>query len=292
MKNINGLFIGLSTIDIIYLVESPPKVDEKTIAIDQVTCSGGPATNAAITFSALGGNSALSSVVGQHSLNKIIYDEFTQFNIEHLELLPNYKEPITLSSINVKKSTGERSIVYLNPIKNKITKFSQNYDFKNIDIVMLDGHEMKLSIEVCRQLKKSNITTILDGGSWKEGTKELLPYIDYVICSEKFLPPDCFTSKDVINYVSEHRVNNIAITKGPKPIIVSENGNKEYIQVDNTEIIDTLGAGDIFHGAFCYCILKSDFDFRSSILNASKTATNSCKYFGPRKWIYVDENAL
>lgn len=285
MKKINGLFIGLTTIDIIYLVENYPRVDEKIIAIEQVTCAGGPATNAAVTFSALGGNSALSSIVGQHYLNKIIFNEFSKFDIIHLDLFPDYDKPATLSSISVKKSTGERSIVYLDGIKKKIASFPNDYKLDKIDIALVDGHQMEVSIKVCKQLKSLGVTTVLDAGSWKEETEELLPYIDYAICSEDFLPPNCFSYDEVLKYITKFGVKNIAITRGAKSIIISENGIEDFILVEDSEIIDTLGAGDIFHGAFCYYILKNNLDFKNSILNASRIATDSCKYFGPRKWI-------
>ncbi|NET50891.1 MAG: sugar kinase, partial [Merismopedia sp. SIO2A8] len=46
---------------------------------------------------------------------------------------------------------------------------------------------------------------------------------------------------------------------------------------------DTLGAGDIFHGAFCHYILQQNFT--ESLVAAAEIASNSCKFFGTRRWM-------
>ena len=63
---ITGLFLGLSTIDLQYLVEQPPKANEKIVAQEQTLAAGGPATNACKTFSALGGQGTLTSAFGKN----------------------------------------------------------------------------------------------------------------------------------------------------------------------------------------------------------------------------------
>ena len=55
------------------------------------------------------------------------------------------------------------------------------------------------------------------------------------------------------------------------------------IAVPNVETVDTLGAGDIFHGAFCHFILSNSY--RRSLEAAAKVASESCRYFGTRQWI-------
>jgi sugar/nucleoside kinase (ribokinase family) len=56
-----GLFVGLSTLDIVYRVAAPPGPDEKVQAAGQDLAAGGPATNAAVTFAALGGAATLGT---------------------------------------------------------------------------------------------------------------------------------------------------------------------------------------------------------------------------------------
>ena len=81
----SGLFIGLSTIDVYYMVERLPAPDEKVAAILQSSSAGGPATNAAVAFAWLGGRSRLVSGVGSHDLASIVRAELLHFGIAHDE---------------------------------------------------------------------------------------------------------------------------------------------------------------------------------------------------------------
>ena len=62
-----GLFVGLTTLDLIYRVAHLPQSNEKQTAADLAIAAGGPATNAAVTFRHLGNQAKLMSAVGQHS---------------------------------------------------------------------------------------------------------------------------------------------------------------------------------------------------------------------------------
>ena len=78
----NALFIGLNTIDIQFLVDEYPKSNTKTLVSRNGVYLGGPATNAAITFSKLGGRSSLLTSIGNHFLRQFIISELGDFNIK------------------------------------------------------------------------------------------------------------------------------------------------------------------------------------------------------------------
>lgn len=287
MNQKNGFFCGLTTLDIIYLVDSPPLVDEKIVAIDQLIISGGPATNAAVTFASLNGKSTLASVIGKHPLGNIVHREFEQYHVRHIDLAPEHPHSPSLSSVMVKKESGERSVVSINAQKTQVTKFPSTHLLSNMDILLVDGHQMAASIQACSSARDFGLPCVMDAGSWKDGSDELLPLIDYLICSERFLPPDCSTNQDVIEYVLSYGIKYIAITRGGKPIVCSINNQESAIDVAHGNIIDTLGAGDIFHGAFCYYLLVCNGNFSKALLKASQIASLSCQYFGTREWINV-----
>jgi len=134
------------------------------------------------------------------------------------------------------------------------------------------------------------IPVVLDAGSWKPGTPELLAHIDTAICSADFHPPDCFTEDDVILYLRDSGVPRIAITHGPDPIrfIEAESSDSNQatgqIPVPPIHAVDTMGAGDIFHGAYCYFAAKG-LSFQQSLHEAAAVAAASCTHPGPRAWM-------
>jgi len=280
-----GCFLGLTTYDIIYEVDKYPEANEKKVALEQLTSSGGPATNAAITFSLLGGKSFLLSVIGKGPFAQLVRDELFLYKVNSIDLDPNAPNSLPFSSIIIQKDTGNRSVVSINSVKTEAKILPENIFQNNLDIVLVDGHQMDLSREICATAKERTIPCVLDGGSWKAGTENLLPYIDYAICSENFLPPKCSSSKDVISFLRDLGIEKIAITRGEKAIIMAANGREEEIRISQaSQIRSTLGAGDVFHGAFCYFILALNGNFSLALQKAAQVATLSCQYLDARQW--------
>ncbi|MFM8008533.1 MAG: PfkB family carbohydrate kinase, partial [Dolichospermum sp.] len=78
-------------------------------------------------------------------------------------------------------------------------------------------------------------------------------------------------------------IPHIAITQGEKPIQYLTNNVRNSINVPKIQPVDTLGAGDIFHGAFCHYILENSFV--QALTLAANTAAKACQYFGTRNWL-------
>ena len=75
------IFVGLSTMDIVYDVEEFPHANSKVAALSQELYIGGPATNAAIAFAHLGGKATLVTAVGRHPLAGAIKAEIEQHSV-------------------------------------------------------------------------------------------------------------------------------------------------------------------------------------------------------------------
>lgn len=246
--------------------------------------AGGPASNAAVTFVYLGNEANLVTVIGNHPLSNIIKADLANYKVQITDLNPHQLTPPPISSIIVTKSTGDRAVISINATKSQANiEQLPDHILDEIDIILIDGHQMLISEEIAAQAKFKNIPIVIDGGSWKQGFEKVLPYVDYAICSANFYPPQCQSQQDVLDYLQQQGIKNIAITQGEKPIIYLTNNYQEKINIKPIKVIDTLGAGDIFHGAFCHYILSHNF--ATALINASKIASKSCQFFGTRKWM-------
>jgi prepilin-type processing-associated H-X9-DG protein len=137
-----GIFVGLSTIDIIYRVSESPAPNRKIAAQSQEIFVGGPATNAAITFAFLGGSAKLVTPVGRHLLATVIKQECKHFGIELIDLAPDSHEAPPVSSIWV-DAEGQRSVVSANANGRVIpTAIVDPSRMAGVNIVMVDGHAM------------------------------------------------------------------------------------------------------------------------------------------------------
>ena len=279
-----GLFVGLITIDFIYLTASIPEKNQKIVAIKDAIAAGGPATNAATTFSYLGNNATLMGVVGNHPLGHLIFTDLEPHGVKICDLDPSRSACPPVSSIIVTQATGDRAVISINAVNCQATPPRLSAaTLQDISIVLLDGHQMAASYAIAQQAKERNIPVVADGGSWKPGFEKVLPLVDYAICSANFYPPNCQNQKDVFAYLESAGITHIAITRGEKPIDYLVRGNPGRIEVNRIQAVDTLGAGDIFHGAFCHFILQRPFI--DSLEAAAAIASGSCQFFGTRQWM-------
>jgi sugar/nucleoside kinase (ribokinase family) len=280
----NGLFMGLATLDLIYLTQHFPDKNEKIVALAQTLAAGGPATNAAVTFGYLGDRAHLLTVVGSHPLSQLIRADLETQKVHLLDLDAGRTESPPVSSILVTQATGERAVISLNATKAQAQHSQLPADIlEGIDIVLIDGHQLEISQAIAQQAKSQEIPVVFDGGSWKPGCDRILPSVDYAICSANFYPPTCQTQADVFTYLQNLGIPNIAITQGERPILYLIEGQLAQLKIPPIKAVDTLGAGDIFHGAFCYYILR--INFPESLESAAKIASYSCQYFGTRQWL-------
>ena len=294
----NGLFVGLTTLDFLYLVDHFPNRNQKIVALDSAINPGGPATNAAITFGYLGNQVKLLSAIGNHALSQVIRQDLANQSIHSIDLEPTWSESPSVSSVIVTQKTGERAVISLNATKfqAKIEKIPPDI-LADIDIVLIDGHQMAISEAIACQAQTKHIPIVMDGGSWKVGFEKVLPFVDYAICSANFYPPNCQNQTDIFEYLKSYSIPQIAITQGDKPIqYVGQNYSGE-IMIDRINAVDTLGAGDIFHGAFCHFIVNHlknsaqpilENDFREALIFSAKIASQSCQSFGTRSWMKKD----
>jgi len=278
------IFIGLSTVDVIYNVAQFPAANQKVAARSQSVFVGGPAANASFAFAHLGGKAALVTLVGRHPLAAMVRDEMSRFSVQLIDLNPEFDDVPAISSITVDQN-GRRNVVSANALR--MPAPPAHADTKIIErakLVMVDGHHMEACQVWAAAARALGRPVVLDGGSWKAGTDELLRSVHSAICSADFLPPGCAGSHQVLDYLKTCGVENIAITHGGDPIEYVTAQTQGVLPVPGVEAADSTGAGDVLHGAFCF-YSSIGHSFVEALNMAAKVAAESCRYQGTRAWM-------
>lgn len=280
-----GLFVGLCTKDILYYTDDLPTHNHKSKTEDFATYIGGPAANAAITYAALGGDATLATCLGVSPESRVMIEELKGFGVKVL----NYSEYDTVpnTACIVVSSDGKRTIL------SGQHKFEVNreYDLDVYDFALFDCNQQEISLDILEYLSRvEGKTIVLDAGSWKPNIENFLGRADIVIASEDFKDEAGHTVFDM-----KCNASHKAITRGEKPIlylgteieqrVCSILPEKTEIPVESVEAVDTLGAGDIFHGAFCYGYFEQGYSCEEALRFAGKVASESVKYRGPREWM-------
>ncbi|WP_227983443.1 PfkB family carbohydrate kinase [Nocardia spumae] len=281
MSTPTPLFTGLTTVDLAYSVDAYPAEDTKTRAREQFLGAGGPAANAAVTCAVLIGQARLLTAVGRHPLTELVREDLLGHGVELIDATPHRTDPPPVSSIVVAIGSGTRTIVSLDGSGMDVDFAAEFAEpVRNSSLVLIDGHHHELALGAARVASDSDIPVVLDAGRWRPEHAALLPLVDIAICSASFAPPD---AEDLFGYLHRIGPRRVARTNGPDPIQYSDNGIRGEIAVREIGGGDTLGAGDILHGAFCAYYSRRR-DFVDALTRASAVATLSCRHFGTRGW--------
>lgn len=280
-KYMKGLFVGLNTIDIKFYTNGDPALNKKN-RIDRTRIDiGGPATNAAIAFAKLGGKSILITAIGKHDFKEYIFKELYNSRIEIIDIADEKRISPSFSGIITNLKNGERTVLSDYSVYDDI---KSGHEFpEDFDVCLMDGFLMKTAQNIAEKAKHLGKPVVLDGGSWKTGMEMVLKYIDCIICSADFYAPGCTTHDENIGYLHNRGIRNVAITRGGDSIIASQNRIKTEIPVKKVDVLDTMGAGDVFHGAYCLFAVKKN-NFIQALELASVIASESCKYYGTKEW--------
>lgn len=234
----------------------------------------------------LGGRGTLLSAVGRGAVADLVRAELERRAIRVIDLAAgtDYETPLTAVLANSSAST--RTIV--NPPAMELKSPGPGGWLaewgERPAIVLTDGFHLRETLPLLEDLHSAGAVLCFDGGSWKPHTESLAPLLSVAICSERFaIPGSPADAEDTLAWFAEREVPYAAVTRGPRPILCLDRGRRFEIAVEEAEVVDTSGAGDVLHGAFCFHFAKSG-DFEESLRRAARIATRSCRGLGIAHW--------
>ncbi|MBN1407004.1 MAG: hypothetical protein JW956_04410 [Calditrichaceae bacterium] len=280
MYKIDVLCVGVTSYDFYFMVDHHPEPDEKTIADSFLSCGGGPAANAAVTIAKMGLSVAFAGDLGNDAWGNLHVQELKQSGVL-TDWIFRGDNPTPISAVFVKPD-GKRSLV--NYRKNNAALKTDSIDLSNIKpkVILFDGHEPAISMDLLKRANSENIITVLDAGSVNQGTSNLYDKVDYLVCSEKFAEE--ITGLNEIDNALEKlsKLNqNVVITLGEMGLIWKTKKSKGRLPSCQVNAIDTTGAGDVFHGAFAGC-LAMRYGWKDVLEYSNAAAALSCTKSGGR----------
>lgn len=277
------LCIGNVSYDVTALVDAYPVENLKYRLKEEVKCGGGPASTAAYLLGKWGMETYFAGILGNDSYGKKILDEFKGVNVntDYVEVDPN--NDTTSSFILVNSKNGSRTIfTYRN--ENMILK--KNIDLKP-DIILLDGQEYEASINALKN--NPNAISIIDAGHTNEHVINLAKMVNYVVCSKDFAEnytstrinlSDSSNIKEIYAKL-ESSFKNVIITLEDKGCLYKKDNIIKLMPTLKVVPKDSTGAGDIFHGAFVYCIANG-FDIEKTVTISNITGALAVTKVGTR----------
>lgn len=286
MDQVTGVFVGLATLDVVHHVTASPAANQKVTAQAQFVAAGGPAANAAVTFAGLGGRAILVTALGSEPAADLVRADLRACGVTVIDAALGRSIDVPVSAVTVTTSTGDRSVVSIDATT---TDTEPPADFREIiecaDVVLIDGHHPKLATAASNEAKALGIDVVLDAGRWKPVMKDLIPRAQVMICSNDFRVPGTSDSASTSRELVASGVATVVTTHGGDPVQWWQGGASGSVVVRKVRAIDTLGAGDVFHGAYCYFSRRLDLDLVAQLSHASRVAALKCSMMGPRGWL-------
>jgi sugar/nucleoside kinase (ribokinase family) len=244
-----ALFIGQTYIDIVFLADHIPTGDDKAVAKDYAVSFGGNAVTAAFCCAKLGVKPDLLSSLADDWLGRMFLDMASRYDI------PVHGRKVRESSLSfVMPNNGKRAILrcrdddYLHP-------FPQ-LNLAGCRGLHLDGHQPDAALHYAKACREAGVLTSLDGGGVRANTDELLGFIDVAVVSERMCEQMRLDPAGMLEHLKAKGCRIGGVTLGERGLVwFDETGERREhtaLAVPKEKVIDTNGAGDVFHGAYMY----------------------------------------
>jgi sulfofructose kinase len=251
---LKALFIGQTYIDVTFVADEIPQGDEKAVASDYAISFGGNAVTAAFCCAKLGIAPDLLASVADDWLGRMFIDMAAKYGISI------HHRKVRESSLSFIMPRGDkRAIVrcrddtYLHPFP--------PLNLTGCRALHLDGHQPDAAMHYARTCREAGILTSLDGGGLRSNTHELLAFIDVAVVAERLCEQMNLTPIQMLAYLKTRGVKIGGVTMGSRGMLwFDETGAQHHLpalDVPIERVIDTNGAGDIFHGAYVYSALRN-----------------------------------
>jgi sulfofructose kinase len=293
-KQFDVVGVGLNATDTLLVVPQFPAYGGKAPFVKEILSPGGQVASAMVTCSRLGLATKYIGAVGDDERGRIQLESLrgSGIDISHVQQRENC--PNQSAYIIIDQTTGERTILWQRPDCLRISPAQiAPEQITCAALLHIDGHDTPAVEHAARIARENGIPVTVDVDTIYHGFDRVLPYVDYLIASTNFPVQwtsltDPFQALELIQ--KEYGMKVAAMTLGSHGALALTEGKFHYSPAFVVNCEDTTGAGDIFHGAFCYGIAKN-YSLHDAMLFANAMAALNCKALGAQGGIGTMEDA-
>jgi sulfofructose kinase len=274
------LVVGSAVVDFVFATDQLPTEARKYRASKAEVVGGGCAANAAVAIARLGGNAMLGARLGQDQLGDLVLDDLFREGVD-ISLVQRAEGGVSSFSSIYVDSQGERQLMNFrgSGLCEDIYWVS---DTPEIDAVLVDTRWPEASLAALKLARERNIPGILDGEPPVD--HRLLDYASHV----------AFSRDGLLSMTSETDLRTglaklasdydtwVCVTDGADGTYFGRQNNIDHCPAFSVDVVDTLAAGDVWHGAFALA-LSENFEDTTAVRFANATAALKCTTFGGRK---------
>ncbi len=284
---------GICAVDFLGLVSKYPESGEK-IPLEAFSKQGGGLAGTALTAAArLGAQTAYIGKLGHDEYSRFLLEEFQKDGVDISRIIFEDGAQPPISFIHVEKSTGERHIA----------KYWQEFDLQpeeldratiqNSRILFLEHHFVVAGIAAAKWIKDAGGIVVIDAEREVPRFEEILQLADYIIVSQHFAAQQTGSGnpEKAAHLLQKKYGGVVVVTVGEKGAFCRTSEAAFYQPAFPVEVVDTTGAGDVFHGAFMVGLIEN-WPLPRILEFSAAVAAMKCRSLGGRAMIRSREEAV
>jgi sugar/nucleoside kinase (ribokinase family) len=260
MHKFDVVGVGLNATDTLLIVPHFPAYAGKVPFEEEHLSPGGQVASALVACTCLGLRTKYIGAVGDDLRGRVQIESLqgTGINLDHL--LVRHGCPNQSAYIVIDRSTGERTVLWRRDDCLKIGPEEITDEMiAGARLLHIDGHDTPAVARAAEIARRHGIPVTVDVDTIYHGFDRVLPNVDYLVSSSEF--PAAFTGETdpfrALQMIQrEYGMRVAAMTLGAHGALALEGGRFHYAPAFVVNCIDTTGAGDVFHGGFCYAVLQ------------------------------------
>jgi len=285
MSSFDVVGIGLNATDTVILVPHFPPYAGKVAFDHEMMSPGGQVASAMVTCARLGLRTRYIGTIGDDERGRIQWDSLanTGIDLEHVQVRKGVSNQTAY--IIIDRTTGERTVFWSRPEQLRLQAGEIREEMiVSARLLHIDGHDTE-AVEKAAQIARAHgMPVTVDVDTIYPGFERVLPHVTHLIASQEW-PVAWTKEKDALHALEriqkEYRIPLAAMTLGSYGALALENGTVHYAPAFVVNCTDTTGAGDVFHGAFCYAVLEG-MTMPKALEFSNAMAAINCRALGAR----------
>ena len=278
--------IGYCGMDYLCIVPQVP-LDDKVEIVENLVQGGGPSVTAIVAAARLGAKAAFFGAVGDDERGAQIVRGLDSEGVDTrcIKIRRGAESPAGFCWIEQK--SGKRSIAWTRGTARALSpREIDGGVIGKSSVLHMDGHQGKAAIAAAKAARKQGVTVSLDAGTFVPEIETLLALSDIVIASEKFAAR--YTGEANMAAAAKKLFANArrfsAVTMGKAGSIGFDGKNLFKCPAFKVDVVDTTGAGDVYHGAFIFEYARGSA-WAECMRFAAAVSALKCTQFGGRTGI-------
>ena len=251
--------VGINVIDYLFRVPHFPESNTKMDALGATIQGGGLTATAMVTCARLGLRTRYIGKFGSNEIGRLAREELTAEGLDLTGSVVAAGVPNRFCVVLVEEGSGHRTIVRQRDPRIWLTPDDLTREAVCAGRALhLDGHEGEAALQAAGWAKEAGILVSVDAEEPTQFREALFGLTDVLIVSRRFAR--ALTGEtapaDILRALAGYGPPCVGLTQGETGSALLYRGEVVEAPGFPVEVVDTTGAGDVFHGAFAYGVLQ------------------------------------